>query len=167
MAMIRNESEDSIVRCQVRQYLERLLALSSNITQERTVRLPVPELADYYYKVILHPDAHELIAHLISNDDTYFWYRSYETYDFSCEKERRERIVEDVLNVYLHKTRIIQKRCIISWRFSCEYFISGEWASLYSHSCTRSYSVPPISGSEHIYYSAPLLQACTCLDVRP
>lgn len=118
------------------------------------ISLPVAANSDYYFSVFLYKDGDPQISATYSkNSDCYFWYHPFEIYDFDSQEDRINAFNKTVENLFINPTRIIQKKGLISWSFSCFYFKNNEWIKVYSHSGLRIANTPPINAKEIIYQS--------------
>ena len=118
------------------------------------ISFPAALNSDYNFSLYLYYDNEPQIcaSHTIK-PESFFWFHPFEIYDFDSEEERIDAFNKTVENLFTNPTRIVQKKGLISWSFSCFYFKNVKWIEVYSHSGLRISNVPPINTKEIIYQS--------------
>ncbi len=114
---------------------------------------------DYKYSIWFGTDsicASVGATRLNSSDNEYFWYYPFETYGSdSIEKKKidcMEFLFEQLDILTKLKTRIIQKKNLLSQTFICEFFNNNTWTTYYKHSALKTKFVfPTIKNKQKIY----------------
>jgi hypothetical protein len=110
-------------------------ALDMEIREHRGpeyVRLifPRPSGSDYGFEAHIYHDLGDLQIHAEPADPghpdgIYFWYRSYERWDYTGLEEMLTQFERDLLLVLTHDTRVKQRRGFVFWHFTLEYQENG------------------------------------------
>jgi hypothetical protein len=121
--------------------------------------------SDYGFEAHLYDGLGDLQIHaeLKDSDDerkTYFWYRSYERWDFVGLEEMLTQFERDLLLVLTHDTRVRQRRGVAFWHFTLPFQTNGlqELDGASAFRWTRI-DVPRIQGREKIWQANALLVA--------
>jgi hypothetical protein len=90
------------------------------------------------------------------SDKEYFWHYSFDPYDSDSIENKTidclEFLFEQLDILTKLKTRIIQKKNLLSQTFICEYFSKNTWTTLYKHSALKTKFVfPTITSNQKIY----------------
>jgi hypothetical protein len=122
---------------------------------------PPPD-GDYRFKLYLYKEGNMSIgAELVNqpNDYNYFWSRLIEQYSKRSIDDMQFEVIEVLNKILKHETRIIQKRGLLFWHFSCQYHDGGQLKSVGGNSTLRfpNVKVPYPKLSEKIYRSKALL----------
>lgn len=123
-----------------------------------TVLLPSAPGSDYQFVLMFADDNEASIEARLVGDgahvapDDYFWYSPFEELAFPSEEARADGIVEMVVLLLTHRTRIIQTRGVLFWSFKAEVESDGGWMPLLSHlALRRFFSAPNIEGRRRVY----------------
>lgn len=93
---------------------------------------------------------------LKSSDKEYFWHYPFNSISLDSSEKRSIDCLEflfdqlDILTKF--KTRIIQKKHLLTQTFICEYIDNNTWTTYYKHSAMKTNFVfPTLMGNQKIY----------------
>jgi hypothetical protein len=121
--------------------------------------------SDYGFEAHIYNDMGDLQIHakltdLEDEDRIYFWYRSYERWDFTGIEELLTHFERDLLLVLTYDTCVKQSRGVAFWHFTLQYHKNGlqELAGASAFRWTRI-NVPRIKRREKTWQASALLGA--------
>jgi hypothetical protein len=125
------------------------------------VDLPVPEDAEYRFRLCFQPERQIHATLLAADDADYLWYMPFEDAAFRNSAQDLDTAFLQTVEVLIRNgTRIIYKRGLIFEYFRCEYKTASGWKRVYAHSAFRfgGFHPPLISGRKRIYSSPAIAQ---------
>jgi len=120
--------------------------------------LPQAESADYRLYIHLQHRGGATLGALPRGQsfETFFWHLPFE-YRREDEEQALRFLLEETRRLAANRSRILQRRGLLLWRFSCEAAVGGEWQRVGGTvACSRLASVPP-SNRKVTEYNSPAL----------
>lgn len=115
--------------------------------------------ADYSFSACVYEEGGASLAasRVDTDEDEYFWARSYNRSEFEDTKVLLNTLVEDVSSVLQHSSRVVQTKGLLTYSFSCEYFRDGAWTCLHKTRASRlgGFRFPPTKQRVTVYSSPP------------
>jgi hypothetical protein len=115
----------------------------------------------HIYKGLGDLQIHAELGDLDDEEQIYFWYRSYERWDFTGLEEMLTQFERDLLLVLTYDTRVKQRRGLAFWHFALQYHKDG-WQELAGASAFRwsRINVPRIERREKTWQASALPSHC-------
>jgi hypothetical protein len=124
------------------------------------IHLPAAPQGEYRFVLYVYDDGEpQLSATLVDGDpNAYFWYWPFEEPDYDTRTERERAFLSAVKELVTSRTRIRQKRGLLSTHFRCEVQRGSDWsqAGPFMAGSRWGFRPPPITG-KLAYYESPAL----------
>ena len=119
------------------------------------ITFPTSPGSEYSFRAYVYEDGEASIsaARAGAKDDEYFWGVTFESPDFDSTEEIGQYLVDFVLRLLTHDTRVVQSIGLINVGFECEYSDDDGWHSVGGCAALRfsNFVFPEIDGKEKEY----------------